>query len=117
MAKQFVLTDEIQQKILNEYKHWYDANRSKNSLFMNQRDIYSTRKNSDLMKSQIFWSCMRTIQATCIVNEPDVVWEDEDMLYQMEARNMTDMYKTDYINNNRDFYKYMILEDVCKYWK
>ena len=116
-VKRITLTDEIYSKILNEYKHWYDANRSKNDLFLSQEDIYSTKRDDNLMKSQIFWSCMRTIQATCIINEPDVTWEDEDPLFQMEARNFTDMYKTDYTNNNWDFYKYMWIEDVCKYWK
>ena len=57
------------------------------------------------------------MQATCIINEPDVSWEDENVLYQMEARNFTDMYKTDYANENWGFDRYMWLEDVCKYWK
>ena len=57
------------------------------------------------------------MQATCIINEPDVSWEDENVLYQMEARNFTDMYKTDYVNENWAFDRYMWLEDVCKYWK
>lgn len=57
------------------------------------------------------------MQATCIINEPDVSWEDENVLYQMEARNFTDMYKTDYTNENWGFDRYMWLEDVCKYWK
>ena len=57
------------------------------------------------------------MQATCIINEPDVSWEDENVLYQMEARNFTDMYKTDYQNENWWFDRYMWLEDVCKYWK
>ena len=60
---------------------------------------------------------MRTIQATCIINEPDVVREDEDVLFQQEARNFTDMYKSDFTKNNRDFDKYIGLEDVCKYGK
>lgn len=57
------------------------------------------------------------MQATCIVNEPDVSWEDENVLYQMEARNFTDMFKTDYVNEHWDFDRYMWLEDVAKYWK
>ena len=86
------LTDELVQKILWEYKHGFDANRSKNSHFMSQKDIYSTKRNDELLRSQIFWSCARTMQATCIVNEPDVSWEDENVLFQMEARNFTDMF-------------------------
>jgi hypothetical protein len=58
---------------------------------------------------------MRTIQATCIINEPDTVREDEDVLFQQEARNFSDMYKSDYTKNNRDFDKYIGLEDICKY--
>lgn len=100
-----------------EYRHGYEANRSKNSLFMTQKDIYSTKRNDELLRSQIFWSVSRTMQATCIINEPDVSWEDENVLYQMEARNFTDMYKTDYENQNWWFDRYMWLEDVCKYWK
>ena len=100
-----------------EYRHGYEANRSKNSLFMSQKDIYSTKRNDELLRSQIFWSVSRTMQATCIINEPDVSWEDENVLYQMEARNFTDMYKTDYQNENWGFDRYMGLEDVCKYWK
>ena len=100
-----------------EYRHGYEANRSKNSLFMTQKDIYSTKRNDELLRSQIFWSVSRTMQATCIINEPDVSWEDENVLYQMEARNFTDMYKTDYQNQNWWFDRYMWLEDVCKYWK
>lgn len=100
-----------------EYRHGYEANRSKNSLFMSQKDIYSTKRNDELLRSQIFWSCLRTMQATCIVNEPDVSWEDENVLYQMEARNFTDMFKTDYVNEHWDFDRYMWLEDVAKYWK
>ena len=100
-----------------EYRHGYEANRSKNSLFMSQKDIYSTKRNDELLRSQIFWSVSRTMQATCIINEPDVSWEDENVLYQMEARNFTDMYKTDYQNQNWWFDRYMWLEDVCKYWK
>lgn len=111
------LTDELRQKIIGEYRHWYEANRSKNSLFMSQKDIYSTKRNDELLKSQIFWACLRTMQATCIVNEPDVSWEDENVLYQMEARNFTDMFKTDYVNEHWDFDRYMGLEDVAKYWK
>lgn len=111
------LTDELRQKIMWEYRHGFDANRSKNSLFMTQRDIYSTKRNDELLRSQIFWSCLRTMQATCIVNEPDVSWEDENVLYQMEARNFTDMFKTDYVNEHWDFDRYMALEDVAKYGK
>lgn len=111
------LTDELRQKIIGEYRHGYEANRSKNSLFMSQKDIYSTKRNDELLRSQIFWSCLRTMQATCIVNEPDVSWEDENVLYQMEARNFTDMFKTDYVNEHWDFDRYMWLEDVAKYWK
>ena len=111
------LTEELRQKILWEYRHGYEANRSKNSLFMSQKDIYSTKRNDELLRSQIFWSVSRTMQATCIINEPDVSWEDENVLYQMEARNFTDMYKTDYTNENWGFDRYMWLEDVCKYWK
>ncbi len=111
------LTDELYQKIMWEYRHWYEANRSKNALFQTQKDIYSTKRNDELLRSQIFWSCARTMQATCIVNEPDVSWEDENVLYQMEARNFTDMFKTDYTNEHWDFDRYMGLEDVCKYWK
>ena len=111
------LTDELRQKIIWEYRHGYEANRSKNSLFMSQKDIYSTKRNDELLRSQIFWSCLRTMQATCIVNEPDVSWEDENVLYQMEARNFTDMFKTDYVNEHWDFDRYMWLEDVAKYWK
>ena len=111
------LTDELRQKIMWEYRHGFDANRSKNSLFMTQRDIYSTKRNDELLRSQIFWSCLRTMQATCIVNEPDVSREDENILYQMEARNFTDMFKTDYVNEHWDFDRYMALEDVAKYGK
>ena len=111
------LTDELRQKIIWEYRHGYEANRSKNSLFMSQKDIYSTKRNDELLRSQIFWSCLRTMQATCIVNEPDVSREDENVLYQMEARNFTDMFKTDYVNEHWDFDRYMWLEDVAKYWK
>lgn len=111
------LTEELRQKILWEYRHGYEANRSKNSLFMSQKDIYSTKRNDELLRSQIFWSVSRTMQATCIINEPDVSWEDENVLYQMEARNFTEMYKTDYVNENWAFDRYMWLEDICKYWK
>ena len=111
------LTDELRQKIIWEYKHGFEANRSKNSLFMSQKDIYSTKRNDELLRSQIFWSCLRTMQATCIINEPDVSWEDENILYQMEARNFTDMFKTDYVNERWDFDRYMWLEDIAKYWK
>ena len=101
------LTDELRAKILGEYKHGYEANRSKNSLFMSQKDIYSTKRNDELLRSQIFWSVSRTMQATCIINEPDVSREDENVLYQMEARNFTEMYKTDYVNENWAFDRYM----------
>lgn len=111
------LTDELRTKIIWEYRHGFDANRSKNSLFQSQKDIYATKKNDELLKSQLFWSTSRTMQATCIINEPDVSWEDENVLYQMEARNFTDMFKTDYVNERWDFDRYMWLEDVCKYWK
>ena len=111
------LTDELRQKIIWEYKHGFDANRSKNSLFMSQKDIYATKRNDELLRSQIFWSCLRTMQATCIINEPDVSWEDENILYQMEARNFTDMFKTDYTNERWDFDRYIWLEDIAKYWK
>jgi len=111
------LTDELRQKIIWEYRHGFEANRSKNSLFQSQKDIYSTKRNDELLRSQIFWSCARTMQATCIINEPDVSWEDENVLYQMEARNFTDMFKTDYVNEHWDFDRYMWLEDIAKYWK
>lgn len=111
------LTDELRQKILREYEHWYNANRSKNSQFDTQKDLRSAKTNEEKLKSQIFWSVMRTIQATCIINEPDTVREDEDVLFQQEARNFSDMYKSDYTKNNRDFDKYIGLEDICKYWK
>lgn len=111
------LTDELYQKIIWEYRHGFEANRSKNSHFMSQKDIYSTKRNDELLRSQIFWSVSRTMQATCIINEPAVSWEDENVLYQMEARNFTDMFKTDYTNEHWDFDRYMWLEDVCKYWK
>lgn len=111
------LTDELRTKIIWEYRHGFEANRSKNSLFQSQKDIYSTKRNDELLRSQIFWSCLRTMQATCIVNEPDVSREDENVLFQMEARNFTDMFKTDYTNEHWDFDRYMWLEDVAKYWK
>ena len=111
------LTDELRTKIIWEYRHGFDANRSKNSLFQSQKDIYSTKRNDELLRSQIFWSVARTMQATCIINEPDVSWEDENVLYQMEARNFTDMFKTDYANERWDFDRYMWLEDIAKYWK
>jgi len=111
------LTDELRSKIIWEYRHGFDANRSKNSLFQSQKDIYATKKNDELMKSQLFWSTSRTMQATCIINEPDVSWEDENVLYQMEARNFTDMFKTDYVNERWDFDRYIGLMDIAKYWK
>lgn len=111
------LTDELRQKIMWEYRHGFEANRSKNSHFQSQKDIYSTKRNDELLRSQIFWSCSRTMQATCIINEPAVSWEDENVLYQMEARNFTDMFNTDYVNEHWDFSRYMWLEDVCKYGK
>ena len=111
------LTDELYQKILGEYRHGFEANRSKNSLFMSQKDIYSTKRNDELLRSQIFWSVSRTMQATCVINEPAVSWEDENVLYQMEARNFTDMFNTDYVNEHWDFDRYMGLEDIAKYWK
>ncbi len=112
-----IINDKLYQKIIGEYRHWWSANRSKNELFDSQQDIYSTKKSDELMKSQIFWSVMRTIQATCVINEPDIIWEDENCLFMQEARNFSDMFKYDYIRNNRDFYKYIWIEDVCKYWK
>lgn len=111
------LTDELRQKVLSEYKHWYDANRSKNELFDSQKDIYSTKKDSELLRSKLFWSIMRTIQATCIINQPIVTWEDEDNLFQQEARNFSKMYEYDFLNNQRWFDEYIGIEDVCKYWK
>lgn len=91
------------------------ANRSKNQLFESQKDIYAVKKDSEQLRSQLFWTIMRTIQATCVINEPDVVWENENVLFEMEARNFTDMYKSDYIKENWDFGKYIGLEDICKY--
>ena len=111
------LTDELRQKIMWEYRHGFEANRSKNSHFQSQKDIYSTKRNDELLRSQIFWSCARTMQATCIINQPAVSWEDENILYEMEARNFTDMFNTDFTNEHWDFDRYMALEDVCKYWK
>ena len=55
------------------------------------------------------------MQATCIINQPTVSWEDENILYEMEARNFTDMFNTDFTNEHWDFDRYMALEDVCKY--
>ena len=100
-----------------EYAHWYEANRSKNDLFDSQKDLFATKKNDELLKSNLFWSIKRTIQATCIINEPDVSWEDMDHVFQQEARNFTRMFKTDYLNNSWDFDKYMWIDDVCKYGK
>ena len=115
--KKIKITDELRQKILSEYAHWWSANRSKNDLFESQKDLFATKKNSELLRSNLFWSIKRTVQATCIINEPDVVWEDTDHVFQQEARNFTRMYKSDYINNQWDFDKYMGMDDVCKYWK
>lgn len=115
--KKIKITDELRQKILSEYAHWWSANRSKNDLFESQKDLFATKKNSELLRSNLFWSIKRTVQATCIINEPDVVWEDTDHVFQQEARNFTRMYKSDYINNQWDFDKYMWMDDVCKYWK
>ena len=115
--KKIKLTDELRKKILGEYAHWWSANRSKNDLFDSQKDLFATKKNDELLKSNLFWSIKRTVQATCIINEPDVVWEDTDHVFQQEARNFTRMFKYDYINNQWDFDKYMGIDDVCKYWK
>ena len=115
--KKIKLTDELRKKILGEYAHWWSANRSKNDLFDSQKDLFATKKNDELLKSNLFWSIKRTVQATCIINEPDVVWEDTDHVFQQEARNFTRMFKYDYINNQWDFDKYMWIDDVCKYWK
>lgn len=101
------ITDKLQQKILREYEHGYNANRSKNMLFRSQQDIYATKTDEEKLRSQIFWSVMRTIQATCIINEPDITWEDEDILFQQEARNFTDMYRSDFIKQNWDFDRYI----------
>ena len=70
--KKIQLTDKLRKKIMWEYAHWLDANRSKNALFESQQDLFATKKNDELMKSNLFWSIKRTIQATCIINEPDV---------------------------------------------
>ena len=78
-------TDKLQQKILREYEHGYNANRSKNLLFRSQQDIYAVKKNAEQLRSQIFRSVQRTIQATCVINEPDVTWEDEDNLWFLDA--------------------------------
>jgi hypothetical protein len=99
--KTIKITDELTQKILSEYKHGYDANRSKNELFDTQKDIFSTKKDSELLRSQLYWSIQRTIQATCIVNQPLISWEDEDNLFQQEARNFTRLYEYDYSNQQR----------------
>ena len=115
--KKIKLTDELRQKILSEYTHGWQANRSKNDLFESQKDLFATKKSDELLKSNLFWSIKRTIQATCIINEPDVSWEDQDHIFQQEARNFTRMFKYDYINNQWDFDKYMWMDDVCKYWK
>jgi len=115
--KKIKLTDELRQKILSEYAHWWEANRSKNELFESQKDLFATKKNDELLKSNLFWSIKRTVQATCIINEPDVFWEDMDHVFQQEARNFSRMYKADYLNNGWDFDKYMGIDDVCKYWK
>ncbi len=115
--KKINLTDKLRKKILGEYSHWRECNRSKNALFESQQDLFATKKNDELLKSNLFWSIKRTVQATCIIDEPDVTWEDTDHIFQQEARNFSKMYKYDYINNQRDFDKYMWIDDVCKYWK
>ena len=69
-------------------------------LFDSQKDIYAVKKNDEDLRSQIFWSVMRTTQAACVINEPDVTWENENPLFEMEARNFTDMYKSDYIKED-----------------
>ena len=115
--KKIQLTDKLRKKIMWEYAHWLDANRSKNALFESQQDLFATKKNDELMKSNLFWSIKRTIQATCIINEPDVSWEDTDHIFQQEARNFSKMYRFDYLNNSWDFDKYIGIDDVCKYWK
>ena len=109
------ITDQLQQKILREYEHGYNANRSKNLMFESQKDLFAVKKNNEQLRSQIYWAVQRTIQATCIINEPDVTREDEDILFQQEARNFTDMYRSDFIKQNWDFDRYIGLEDVCKY--
>ena len=83
------------------------ANRSKNYLFTSQKDIYGVKKNDENMRSQIFRSVERTVQATCVINSPDIQWENENPLFEMEARNFTDMYKSDFIKENRDFDRYI----------
>ena len=115
--KKIQLTDKLRKKIMWEYAHWLDANRSKNALFESQQDLFATKKNDELMKSNLFWSIKRTIQATCIINEPDVSWEDTDHIFQQEARNFSKMFRFDYLNNSWDFDKYIWIDDVCKYWK
>lgn len=115
--KKIQLTDKLRKKILWEYSHGRECNRSKNALFESQQDLFATKKNDELLKSNLFRSIKRTIQATCIINEPDVTWEDTDHIFQQEARNFSKMYKYDYINNQWDFDKYMGIDDVCKYWK
>ena len=115
--KKINLTDKLRKKILGEYSHWRECNRSKNALFESQQDLFATKKNDELLKSNLFWSIKRTVQATCIIDEPDVTWEDTDHIFQQEARNFSKMYKYDYINNQWDFDKYMWIDDVCKYWK
>ena len=115
--KKIQLTDKLRKKIMWEYAHWLDANRSKNALFESQQDLFATKKNDELPKSNIFWSIKRTIQATCIINEPDVSWEDTDHIFQQEARNFSKMFRFDYLNNSWDFDKYIWIDDVCKYWK
>lgn len=115
--KKIQLTDKLRKKILGEYAHGWECNRSKNALFESQQDLFATKKNDELLKSNLFRSIKRTIQATCIINEPDVTWEDTDHIFQQEARNFSKMYKYDYINNQWDFDKYMGIDDVCKYWK
>ena len=111
------ISDWLQQKILKEYNHGYMANRSKNALFTSQKDIYWVKKDDETMQSHIFWSVERTVQATCVINAPDIQWENENPLFEMEARNFTDMYNSDFIKQNRDFDRYIGLEDICKYWK
>jgi hypothetical protein len=113
--KKIQLTDKLRKKILGEYAHGRECNRSKNALFESQQDLFATKKNDELLKSNLFRSIKRTIQATCIINEPDVTWEDTDHIFQQEARNFSKMYKYDYINNQWDFDKYMGIDDVCKY--
>lgn len=115
--KKIKITDKLRQKILWEYAQWYEANRSKNGLFDTQKDLFATKKSDELLKSNLFWSIKRTVQATCIINQPDVLWEDEDHIFQQEARNFSKMFKYDYVNNWWDFDKYMGVDDICKYWK